>query len=410
MNTTAQRYLDPSEAVHAFLDWSTSFAATCEGPLDQAAMATAVTMLAASVPLMRGHIEKTGNGFLFSVPDGSVPEVVTGAASHAACLEAMGTPLDSSRALARVTILPGEAVSYVVLVLHHAIADAPNCVALFALLWENYSAVVGGQARVPAPREVILPTSAERLFLASGAAPEWQPAAWQDEAAAVGAELAAAAGVIRLARVIPDRIRLDAETTVLLTRRVREAGLSLHAYVCAAGLLACRAELWPDIGARPIRLGCPTDLRGTLPVPVRATEVTNLSDGIDTEVLLSSEDDPIEIARQLGEGLHKAIDSRQAERTMMDPQRKRPRAGLPVDHVVSNIGNLPVPVTPPGLCVTDFHGYQSMTISGATLHVVSLYDGQLSVELISPDGLLDDDQRQRITDRTQTLLRGMAAR
>jgi hypothetical protein len=410
MNYAAQRYLDPSEAVHAFLDWSTSFAVACEGPLDQASMAEAAGMLASSAPLMRGHIDTTERGFLFRVPADGVPEVVTGTASHAACLQAMGTPLDSSRSLARVTILTGEAISYVVLVLHHAIADAPNCVALFALLWENYSALLSGQARMPAVQQVILPSSAERLFLASGAAPEWQSPAWQDEAAAVGAELAAAAGVIRLARVIPDRIRLDAETTVLLTRRVRDAGLSLHSYVCAAALVACRSELWADLGTRPVRLGCPTDLRGTLPTPVQATGVTNLSDGIDTEVLLGEDDDPVEIARQIGEGLHKAIDSRQAERAIMDPQHKRPRAGLPVDHVVSNIGALPVPVTPPGLRITDFHGYQSMTISGATLHVVSLYAGHLSVELISPQGLLSDGQRQRITDRTQRLLRVMAAR
>jgi hypothetical protein len=408
MARSAQRYLDPSEAVHAFLDWSTSFAVTCEGPLDQAAMTEAVAILAARAPLMRGHIEKTERGFLFAVTPGGAPEVVTGPATQAACLAAMGTPLDSSRSLARVTILPGEAVSYVVLVLHHSIADAPNCVALFALLWENYAAVVGGQRQTPAPAQE-LPASAERLFLAQGTAPEWQSPAWESEAAAATAELAAAAGVIRLAHVVPDRIRLDADTTALLIQHVRDAGLSLHAYVCGAALIACRGELWGDLGARPVRLGCPIDLRSTLSTPVQATEVTNLSDGIHTDVVVHEDDDPVEVGRQLGEGLHKAIDSGQAERAIMDPQYKRPRAGLPVDHVVSNIGALPVPATPPGLAITDFHGYQSMTITGATLHVVSLYAGQLSVELISPDGLLSADQRQRITARTQHLLRDMAA-
>lgn len=407
MARSAQRYLDPSEAVHAFLDWSTSFAVTCEGPLDQAAMTEAAAMLAARAPLMRGHLETTERGFLFRVMAGGAAEVVTGRATEAACLAAMGTPLDSSRSLARITILPGEAVSYVVLVLHHSIADAPNCVALFALLWENYTALLDGQRQPPPEQE--LPASAERLFLAQGTAPEWQSPAWESEAATVTAELAAAAGVIRLARVVPDRIRLDADTTALLIQHVRDAGLSLHAYVCGAALIACRGELWGDLGPRPVRLGCPIDLRSALSTPVQATEVTNLSDGIHTDVVVREDDDPVEVGRQLGEGLHKAIDSGQAERAIMDPRYKRPRAGLPVDHVVSNIGALPVPATPPGLAITDFHGYQSMTITGATLHVVSLYAGQLSVELISPDGLLRADQRQRITARTQQLLRDMAA-
>ncbi|MEU0840419.1 hypothetical protein ABZ370_13235 [Streptomyces sp. NPDC005962] len=407
---TGERRLDPSEAFHASIDWAGNYSAVCEGTVDAEALGRAFTVLSAAAPLLRGRLIRDDEGFRFEVDERPRAEFTVRGGGEAAYREEMIRRLDSSRSLARLTLVrgPGGEGSrhHVILTLHHAIADAGVGIALFARLWEIYTATVTA-APIPGAATA-LPTSAERLLIARGAgrADGYGPG-WDDDAGAVSRALSAAAGAFELPASEVARTRLDRDTTRRLTESVSGFGLSLHGFLCGAVLVACRDELREESGPTRLVCGSPVDLRAWLSPPVGPFEATNFVAGIEFPVTVPESADPLVVARDATEGLDAAIAAIVPERVLLDSGRFSGSAVEVVDYAVSNIGRIPGLATPEGLTVTDFRGYTSTTVPGMPLFLVSVYDGRLSVELISAAGLLTADRRTRVVERLGDILRSV---
>ncbi|SFP28210.1 acetyltransferase [Amycolatopsis arida] len=401
---TTERPLAPSEAFHAAMGWSGTYSVVSRGQLDVEAMTRAFDALCAEAPLLRARIGRTGSGFRFRVADQGPPDVSILRPGQGSYLDELVRPLDPDRGLARLTVLRGDELHHVVLVLHHAIADAGSGVAQFGRLWRHYTAVVRGQPPAGRVRHE-LPPPAEELLFARGWA---KPPGWDDAAVEATHALAAAAGAVPAQPVVADRVRLDPDETARLTGRARTAGLSVHALVSGCLLVACREELTP--GDEPVRVVCgsPADLRGRVTPPVPAIESTNVLSGINTRVMVARGADPVAVGKDVGAQLEASLAAGEPFATLLDSRRFATPDDEPVDYVVSNLGALPPFESPAGLDVTDFRGFQTITLPGLLLYVVSSYLGRLSVDLVTPAGYLTDQQRTRITERGAELLRQAA--
>ncbi|MFI0778853.1 hypothetical protein [Streptomyces sp. NPDC021212] len=408
---TGRRHLDPSEAFHASIDWAGNYSALCEGTVDGEALGRAFAALSDAAPLLRGRLIRDKGGFHFEVAGHPRAEFTVRGGGEAAYREEMVRRLDSSRSLARLTLITDGAARHgevprhhVILTLHHAIADAGVGIALFARLWEIYTATVTG---TPVPRPAAaLPISAERLLIARGAgrADGYGPG-WDDDAAAVSRALSAAAGAFVLPASEVARARFDRDTTRRLIESVSGLGLSLHGFLCGAVLVACRDELREESGPARLVCGSPVDLRAWLSPPVGPFEATNFVAGIEFAVTVPESADPLTVAHDATGGLDAAIAAIVPERVLLDSRRFSGSAVEVVDYAVSNIGRIPDLATPEGLAITDFRGYTSTTVPGMPLFLVSVYDERLSVELISAAGLLTAEQRTRVIDRLGDVLR-----
>jgi hypothetical protein len=294
--------------------------------------------------------------------------------------------------------------------LHHAVADASAGLAVFGRLWQAYKAVVDGEP-VQLSTVDTLPPSAERVLMAGGAEPAGGTAAWEESAGTVCRALADRAGAFTLPATVADRVRLRADVTERLLAHLGEAGLTLNGFVCGVVLSAYRDEFRP--GGEPVRLVCgsPVDVRGWVSPPVEPLAATNFVVGIEFAVCVPGNADPVAVARQAGPSLDAVLAALAPETMLLDPRRFSGEALEIVDLAVSNVGRIPGFETPEQLRITDFRGYPSAAVPGLLLHLVSLYRGRLSIDVLSPEGMLTDDQRRRLVHRIGRPLReAMAGR
>jgi hypothetical protein len=392
------RQLDPSEIYHAAVDWSGAYSVTCQGPVDAMLLDRAFAALHARVPLLRGRLERNERGFRFRVASERVPETTVRSGGYEAYLAEMGRPLDSSRELSRLALVRGRDTSYVILSLHHAIADGRAGIALFERVWRNYTALIEGRPLPAGPVEP-LPASAETLLVARG---------WVRDEPSEPIGPAADLAVPPPEVVVPDRVSLDEAETARLFAYCKAEGLSVHGYVCGAALVACRDELRVGDGPLAMMCGCPVDLRYRVTPPVAADEATVFVSGVEFPVVVARGADPVGIGRAAKRTLDTAIASGEAERALFGLRPETAAENRLPDLVVTNVGPVTPFTTPDGLRITDFRGYTSTTIPGLLMFIVTSYGGRLSVDVSTPAGLLTEDQRAGVTARVAEILRPAA--
>ncbi|SEQ48347.1 Condensation domain-containing protein [Streptomyces sp. yr375] len=400
-----QRHLDPSEAYHAFVDWSGSYSIEVAGSIDSDLLVGAFEALCDAVPLLSGSLGRDEHGFFFRIPPGRRPEIrvrdTDGTAQHqeAVYLEEMGSPLDSTRELCRLVLVRGDRRGHLILVLHHSMIDGRGGVTLLEKLCRNYTALSRGEQPPYATPPAVPQASAETLLKERGAARGAEPAV---DRAALRAALAAAPSPAHLT-VVPERVRLDQRHTAGLIESLRAEGFSVHGFVAGVATVALR-EGRPQGGALDMVCGCPVDLRNRVEPPVTVEESTNFVSGVEASVAVPRHADPMEIGRVVKERLDKAIDSGEAEHAILQAGQFTAATPVSVDLVVTNLGPIPPFTTPDGLRVTDFRGYTTTTMPGLLLFVVTSYDGRLSVELTSPHDLLSGPEREALKRRAAELL------
>jgi NRPS condensation-like uncharacterized protein len=214
--------------------------------------------------LLRARIDPAPRPrFVFDVRE-PVP-VRVGAASYAAEAEEEANHRYGPGPLARVALLPGEA-SEVLLGFHHALADAT---AAHALLGELAQLLGPRAAEARARLAQPLPSpEALRAYLPEGAG-----------RAGFGERLRVAREVLRARKQGPALLPEDApgpagRTRVLprvvepdalaaLAARAKQEGTTVHGALCAAAMLAVRAEV-PREGALLLPVSSPVDVRGVL--------------------------------------------------------------------------------------------------------------------------------------------------
>ncbi|MER5971000.1 hypothetical protein ABT112_14890 [Streptomyces sp. NPDC002055] len=395
-----RRYLDPSEAYHAFVDWSGSYSVTCDGAIDSGLLIQSFEALCDSRPLLRGYLGRDERGFFFDTAGKQAVETVVREGGEAEYLDEMRRPLDSSRSLCRFVLVRGDERSHLVLVVHHSMTDGRGGITLLERLLRHYTALVRGEIPETAAVDA-LPASAEHLLRERGAASAAEPAV---DRAALRQVLATTPSPEHLV-VVPDRIRLDEDATAELVGGLRAQGLSVHAFVAGVATVALREELGGDGGARSMVCGCPVDLRHRVRPAVTVDESTVFVSGIETEVEVPEDADPRAVGLAIKARLDAAIAGGEAERAILEAGQFAASEPRTVDLVVSNFGSIPSFVTPEGLRVTDFRGFTTTTMPGLRLFVLSSCDGRLSVEIISPGGSLTAEQRSELMRRTEEILK-----
>lgn len=393
------RRLDPSEAFHASVDWAGSYGATCEGTVDASLLARSFEVLSARLPLLRARLERDEEGFSFQIPRIARVDFSVRPGDESTYRQEMSRRLDSARGVARLALVQDRARSWVVLALHHAAADATAGLFVFTRLWETYTALSNGENVVTDPVTEPQP-SAEQLLVARGAGGSWDGAA----AAAVCRALAANEGAFELPAAAADRVRLDRAATGRLAATIARHDLTQHGLLCGLVLSACRDELRPEPGVVRLVCGSPVDCRSWISPPVEPYAATNFVVGIEFEAFVAGNSDPLAVARDASAELDKVMAAIEPERMLLDPQRFSGQAVEVVDYAVSSVGAIPPFATPDGITITDFRGYPSTAVPGLLLHLVTIYNGQLSVDVVSPDGMLSAGQRARLVERLRTTL------
>ncbi len=213
------------------------------------------------------------------------------------------------------------------------------------------------------------------------------------------------------------RVRFGASETAALAATARAHGVSLHALV--SGVLA-RAELAECAEGSTIALLTPVDFRGRIEPPIPLRSVTALCGFSYTAV----GEAPVEaIARTVADRLRADVRDGTVLATsvspMPDPRTRR--HGPPV--LISNLGEVPVPGTPAGVQVLDFHaqivrsaaGIREYAAAGpapapiGTSYLVSVFGGRLSVELRVLPGTVDEAVRRRLLERIEAAALGLTA-
>ncbi len=391
-----QRHLAPSEAYHAFVDWSGSYSLAFEGRIDVELLQRAFAMLCKARPLLRGRLSRERSGFTFHVDAQHLPQLVVREGGEEVYEEEMGRPLDSAAALSRLVLVHEADRGHLLLVLHHSMIDGRGGITLLEQLLRNLRALQRG-GEPSAVRPLPFPEPAEELLRRREAV---SVRAAEVDRAALCAALAGTPSPDHLV-VRPDRIRLSEPETDALLGRLRGEGLSVHAFVSGAATVALH-DAADDDGDRQMVCGCPVDLRERVDPPVTVWESTNFVSGVEAGVRVGRNADPRTVGGAIKKRLDAAVTDGEAERGILEAQQFAASEPVAVDLVVTNLGRIPGFTEPDGLRVTDFRGYTTTTMPALFLFVVTSYAGRLSMEMTSPAGHLSErtraELRRRVTD------------
>lgn len=299
----------------------------------------------------------------------------------------------------------------------HAATDGSGIVAIAGRLFELYTALASGATPI-VRRAHDFPAEPHRVMAARGhdareidyeerlAGTVWHgtvPQSFPDEPGPDADDVL--------------RVRFGAPETAALAAAAHAHGVSLHALV--SGVLA-RAELAECAEGSTIALLTPVDFRGRIHPPIPLRSVTALC-GFSFAAV--GEAPAEEIARTVADRLRSDVRDGTVVATsvspMPDPRTRR--HGPPV--LISNLGEVPTPVTPAGLQVLDFHaqivrsaaGIREYAAAGAapapigTSYLVSVFGGRLSVELRALPGTLDGAVRRRLLGRIEAGVHALSA-
>jgi len=327
--------------------------------------------------------------------------------------------------LARCTLLEGEAASEVLFAFHHALGDASGGFEVLrelAHLLGPRGADAAARLREPLPipgalRDHVRPgddaTSArQRLRIVMGVArilAARRASVPQDHPAALAE---------RRTRLLPRM--LEPSATEGLAARAKAEGTTVHGALCAAAMLAHRAEA-PGTDARLLGCASPVNVRRYLATPPR--DAMGFYAAIVPTFHRVGRDTPL---WDLARGVRRRLDDVVAQRAMFRVRALFDRA-VPLDAArgeayamrlerlklvelgVTNLGRQEVPGAPDAMPVEALHFAAPATVGGAkTLLAATTVHGTLHMNFLSPDPLVSAERAARIADATVAGLRAAA--
>ena len=401
------RYLDDIEALH--LGSAPTHVAQYHGYFDQEAFSRASELLHARHPVLTGRVRSDARGrHLLYVPDRHRPGVVFRGGDGTALRRELATAWDPRRELARIIHVRGRGTGYVAFRADHAIADGHSLRAMFDELWLLYDQVMRGvdpadavDAALPLPPSVVLAARGEHRYGARR--PD-------------GSGAARTGGVPHRVPPVQEYIRLTEYDTRTVLEFSRRHGMSVHALLCGAVLMAHgRSTVGP---LEPAAMVCvsPVNLRTRLSPPVGATETTNLVRVHRAEVVVSEDADAVALGRCVKHQLDAAI----AHRELCSPLDLEDIAAIPVRTAVerrlatlqvSNNGiahrtleNLA------GLTVTDLFTPVDVVPGWFPMYSLLTFRGRLTVRCVYPSNLFGPEETARLRDRIATELGAVIGR
>lgn len=390
-----RRVLCPVENIYVAQRSRAALSCSLEGPVDSAVLSAAFEAVTAEQPQLRTRIVPDGDGHALEfLPEAEQPRLRIRTGGEEAYAEELNTPLPVGGPLTRAVLVtdPDEERHTLILSIDHVIADGHSAIALLNMVWDRYRELIGG-AEAPRPPMTAFPQPISTLLPHADAADTARHL--EQRVAKVGrhpVELlpydvkATEKAPEEPHRIELQRLLLDPGATTRLRERARAEGLSVHALISAAVLLAARRRM---DGTQPRVLGClsPVDLRARLS-PQVPTEVMVAAVTMHLEILpVGGETDVLELAREIGDGLREFIDRGDhfLETRIMPSIPQHPTLHLGTV-IVTNMGAVSGPRLPEGTRVTDVRlapareHYFPQAGRSPVMACVATFDGRLAIE------------------------------
>ncbi|MFG2143190.1 condensation domain-containing protein [Streptomyces sp. NPDC048696] len=417
-----QRKLCPVEAIYVAQRSRAVLSCTVRGDVDEKLLAAAFAAKVAEHPSLRCRIAvEGGTAVLEPLAEADVPALLVRDGGPGAVVEEFNTPLPVGGPLVRAALLRGADEHTVMLSVDHTIADGHSGIALQNALWETYTALAAGTSADtvtsddwPAPvSELLAPASEQETedYLARRVERARSHPVTSLPYDAAGTE--PDPGSLELA---VERVLLGPGETERLLRSAKAEGVSVHGFVGAAMLKAVRHRLGGDPGPRWLGCMSPVDLRSRITPPlareVMVPAVTSCLDVLE----VSHDADPLALARQITENLHTSLDRGDFLHEMrLLPRVPEHPALLATSVIVTNMGRVAGPVTPPGLDVVDVRlvpareNYFPQAGRGPLMGCVTSFDGRLCVELPYSRACFTPRQMSEVRDSLHATLLGFSA-
>ncbi|MEU0007934.1 condensation domain-containing protein [Streptomyces sp. NPDC006314] len=393
------RALCPVETLYVGQRSRAVLSSTLRGHIDVGALTAAFDATTQAHPSLRTRIVPDAGGFrLCLLDEGGRPRLTTRTGDEEDAYAAeLNTPLSLGGPLSRAVLVsaPEGDGHLFVLSVDHTITDGHSSIALHHEIWDRYRVLVEGgedpRATTGLPGEAPhWPEPVSRLLPDADQAETTRYLEQRiEETRRHPVELVPydvpppAAGD---GRIEVGRLTLDEERTTRLRRTARQAGVSVHALICAALLSTARRRL---AGSGPRTLGClsPVDLRSRLspplPAPVMVPAVTTHLQTLD----VSRETDPVALARTVHARLRDFVASGGPYHEMrITPEIPRNPALQLATVIATNMGVVPGPRLPDGLRATDVRlvpareQYFPQTGRSPVMACVVSFEGRLAIE------------------------------
>lgn len=385
------------------------------GTVDRTALRSAFTSLLEEYPVLAARIVDVKGRPHFAPGDASVVAAIGFRETTAPWTGYEQTPpwFVGSEQLAALSLTGIRDRYRLTLWASHAATDGSGIVAIAARLFELYAALASGATPI-IRRATDFPAEPHLVMAARG----HLPAELDYEERLAGTVWHGAVPAHFPDEPGPDvddalRIRFGTHESAAFSAAARAHGVSSHALLSA---VIARAELAECAEGSAVALLTPVDFRSRIDPPIPLRSVTALC-GFS---YVAVGDAPTEeIARTVADRIRADVRDGTVLRTsvspMPDPRTRR--HGPPV--LISNLGEVPAPLTPAGLDVLDFHAQIVRSAAGireyaagagdeavpaspiGTSYLVSTFGGRLSVELRVLPGTLDGAVRRRLLDRIE---------
>ncbi|MEW2288594.1 condensation domain-containing protein [Streptomyces sp. NPDC047841] len=391
-----RRALCPAENLYVAQRSRAVLSCVLEGPVEPALLAEAFEAVTAAQPTLLTRIVPDGDGHaLAPLPEAERPRLRLRTGGEEAYLEEFNTPLPVGGPLTRAVLVshPDTERYTLILSIDHVVTDGHSAIALLNALWDRYRELVEGTAapcppvtELPGPVSALLPAEdpeETRKYLRqrverTGSHPvELVPF----DTGANGEEAGGEPHRIEVRRLL-----LDAGPTARLRERARAEGVSVHALISAAMLLAARRRL-DGTGTRVLGCVSPIDLRSRLTPPVPAGRMV-AAVTMHLQTLPVGEDTGlVELAREAGAGIRDLLDRGDHFREMriMPSAAQHPALHLGTV-IVTNMGVVSGPRLPEGTRLTDVRlvpareHYFPQAGRSPIMACVTSFDGRLAIE------------------------------
>lgn len=351
------------------------FSARGRGRLDEVKLRQAVSALHVEHSILGARVRFGAAGFELAVEPGGAPLFEWGSGDVDALAASEDQFITDGNAFGVKVTTEGDRFR-ITCAGHHAFMDGRHLHFYLTRLFEHYTSVVlgeelagGGPAPLPEPPEALLAgLGYERLPIADFVREAYKadtaelllrPRASSDgEADAFTLEDLDELGVVHR------RLLLESAETTAFAQAARKHGVSLHALLAAAAILAERS-LAGAPETQLIVLRSAVDVRNRVSPPVAPAAATNFSGSTVAVFPTSGDDAPIVWARQVGEQLASDIENGLLPKSILAQSdlievtlnaRDEDVAAEPGRVFITNVGAFPALALPDGVVIDHIDG------------------------------------------------------
>lgn len=280
-----QRYLDDMEEQLSRMP--ATWAVEYEGSVDEKALDDALRLLYTSHPVLRARIRVNDQGSLLHVPEGDFPKLLVVDGEESDLLKHVSyAPADP---MARVVLIRGESHGFVLFIVNHGVCGY-NLLSRMHELWRLYTYIVNGEELSVVPGDSLPLSSRELLKRGFG---DLKPSPCNPKPNDVQD------GYLY-------GLRFSPEDTMRLRMAARVGEVPIQGLVMGELAVMLRAHE-QSTEPRSMTFRTLVDLRKHLSPAAAASDITLLTAVQIATVRVSSESDPLDVARRLKKEVREGI-------------------------------------------------------------------------------------------------------